>query len=42
MRTFFVACAAAVLIAVGAAYFLNSGYVPDAASSVFATSATRI
>jgi hypothetical protein len=42
MRAFLLACLAAVVIAVGAAYVLNSGYLPNAASSVFTTTGVRI
>ena len=42
MRAFLLACLAAVVVAVGAAYVLNSGYLPNAASSVFTTTAVRI
>lgn len=42
MRTFLAACLVAILIAVGAAVVLNSGYLPDSASSVFATQGVRI
>jgi hypothetical protein len=42
MRAFLVACAAAIVIAIGAAYALNSGYIPDSASSVFSTPGVRI
>lgn len=42
MRTFLAACVAAILIAVGAAYVLNSGYVPDSAAAAFTTSGARI
>jgi hypothetical protein len=42
MRVFLVACVAAVAIAIGAAYMLNSGYVPDSASTVFSTPSVRI
>lgn len=42
MRTFLVACLAAVLIAAGAAVVLNSSYVPDSASQVFSTQGVRI
>jgi hypothetical protein len=42
MRTFFVACIAAVLLAIGAAVVLNSAYVPNSASSVFTTPGVRI
>ena len=42
MRTFLAACAAAVLIAVGAAAVLNSSYVPDSAADVFSTQGVRL
>jgi hypothetical protein len=42
MRVFLVACLAAIVIAVCAAYVLNSGYVPDASSTVFSTTGVRI
>ena len=42
MRAFLVACAAAIVLAIGAAYILNSGYVPDSSSTVFSTKAVRI
>jgi hypothetical protein len=42
MRAFLVACLAAALIATGAAYVLNSGYLPNASSSVFSTQGVRI
>jgi hypothetical protein len=42
MRAFLMACLAAVVIAAGAAYVLNSGYLPNAASSVFTTTGVRI
>jgi hypothetical protein len=41
MRSFLVACIVAVALAVGAAVLLNS-YVPNAASTVYSTSGTRI
>ena len=41
MRTFLVACFAAVILAAGAAVVLNS-YVPNSASTIFSTSGTRI
>jgi hypothetical protein len=42
MRAFLVACLAAIAMAVGAAYVLNSGYVPDSAAAVFSTPGVRI
>lgn len=42
MRAFLTACAAAILIAVGAAVVLNSSYVPDASVSVFSTQGVRL
>jgi hypothetical protein len=42
MRAFLVACLAALAIAIGAAYALNSGYLPNASSSVFTTPGVRI
>jgi hypothetical protein len=42
MRAFLLACLAAVVLAVGAAYVLNSDYLPNAASSVFTTKGVRI
>jgi len=41
MRTFLVACLAAIVIAVGAALVLNT-FVPDTSSSAFSTQAVRI
>jgi len=37
MRAFLFACVAAVLLAVGAAYALNSRYLPNASSTVFSS-----
>jgi hypothetical protein len=42
MRAFVLACLVAVVIGAGAAYVLNSGYLPNAASSVFTTTGVRI
>lgn len=42
MRTFLVACLAAVLLAAGAAVVLNSSYVPNSSSGVFSTKGVRI
>jgi hypothetical protein len=42
MRTFLVACLTAIVIAAGAAFVLNSGYVPNSSSSVFSTQGVRI
>jgi hypothetical protein len=42
VRIFLIACLAAIAIAGGAAYVLNSGYVPNASSTVFSTSGVRI
>jgi hypothetical protein len=42
MRAFLLACLAAIVIGAGAAYVLNSGYLPNAASSVFTTTGVRI
>lgn len=41
MRTFLVACLAAILIASGAALMLNN-FVPDSSSSAFSTQSVRI
>jgi hypothetical protein len=41
MRTFLVACLAAVLIAVGAAFVLNN-LVPDTSAGAFSTQGVRI
>jgi hypothetical protein len=41
MRSFLIACLAAILIASGAAIVLNN-YVPDSSSSAFSTTAVRI
>jgi hypothetical protein len=42
MRTFFVACLAAVLLAAAAAVILNSGYVPNSSATAFSTQGVRI
>ena len=42
MRAFLFACLATVLLGAGAAYLLNSGYFPNAASTVFTTQSVRI
>ena len=42
MRTFLIACLAAVLLASGAAVVLNSSYVPNSSSTVFSTTGVRI
>jgi hypothetical protein len=42
MRAFLLACLAAVLLGGGAAFVLNSGYLPNAASTVFSTQGVRI
>jgi len=42
MRAFLLACLAAVLVGAGAAVVLNSGYLPNAASTVFSTQGVRI
>jgi hypothetical protein len=42
MRAFLVACLATVLLGAVAAYLLNSGYLPDSASTVFTTKSVRI
>jgi hypothetical protein len=42
MRVFLLACLAAVLLGGGAAYVLNSGYLPNASSTVFTTTGVRI
>ena len=42
MRAFLLGCAAAVVLAVGAAYALNSGYLPNASSAVFSTNGVRL
>jgi hypothetical protein len=41
MRSFLIACLAAILIASGAAIVLNT-FVPDSSSSAFSTTAVRI
>lgn len=41
MRTFLIACLAAILIASGAALMLNN-FVPDSSSSAFSTQSVRI
>jgi hypothetical protein len=41
MRSFLVACLAAVLMAFGAAFVLNS-YVPNSSSKTFSTTGVRI
>jgi hypothetical protein len=42
MRVFLVACLVAVLIGAGAAFVLNSGYLPNASSTVFSTQGVRL
>jgi hypothetical protein len=42
MRVFLLACIVTILIGAGAALTLNSGYLPNASSSVFSTQAVRI
>jgi hypothetical protein len=42
MRVFLLACVVAVLLGAGAAYVLNSGYIPNASSTVFSTQSVRI
>jgi hypothetical protein len=42
MRAFLLAVLAAVVLGVGAAYVLNSSYLPDEASTVFTTTGVRI
>ena len=42
MRSFLLGIVAAAVIAVGAAIALNSGYLPNSASSVFTTTGVRI
>jgi hypothetical protein len=42
MRAFLLGIVAAAVIAVGAAFVLNSGYLPNSASSVFSTTGVRI
>jgi len=42
MRTFLVACLAAVLLAAGAAVVLNRSVIPNSSSSVFSTQGVRI
>ena len=42
MRVFLLACVVAVLIGAGAAYVLNSDYLPNASSTVFSTQGVRI
>ncbi len=42
MRAFLLGIAAATVIAVGAFFVLNSGYLPNSASSVFSTTGVRI
>ena len=42
MRAFLLACLAVIVLGVGAALVLNSGYLPNAVSSVFATKSVRI
>lgn len=41
MRSFLIACLAAIVLAAGAAVVLNN-YVPNSASSAFSTEGTRI
>jgi hypothetical protein len=42
MRVFLLACLVAVVLGTGAAYVLNAGFFPNAASAVFSTQAVRI
>jgi hypothetical protein len=42
MRAFLLACVASLLLAAGAAFALNSGYLPNAVSTVFSTTSVRI
>ncbi|MFZ1102372.1 MAG: hypothetical protein WAN86_05920 [Hyphomicrobiaceae bacterium] len=42
MRAFSLACLAAIVLGVGAALVLNSGFLPNAVSSVFTTESVRI
>jgi hypothetical protein len=42
MRAFLLACIAAAALGAGAAYVLNSGYLPDAVTTVFSTTGVRI
>jgi uncharacterized membrane protein len=42
MRAFLLACLATVLLGVGAALVLNSGYLPNSASAVFTTPGVRL
>jgi hypothetical protein len=42
MRAFLLGCLVTILLGAGAAYVLNSGYLPNASSSVFSTEAVRI
>jgi hypothetical protein len=42
MRVFLLACLAMVVLGAGGAYVLNSGYLPNAASTVFSTQSVRI
>jgi hypothetical protein len=42
MRAFLLACLATVVLAVGAAFVLNSGYLPNSASAAFSTTGVRI
>lgn len=42
MRVFLLACLVAVFLGASAAYVLNSGFIPNAASNVFTTTGVRI
>jgi hypothetical protein len=42
MRAFLLGVVAAVVLAISAAVVLDSGYLPNSASSVFSTTAVRI
>jgi hypothetical protein len=42
MRAFLLGVVAAIVVAVGAAFLLNAGYLPNSASSVFTTTGVRI
>jgi hypothetical protein len=42
MRAFLLACVASIVLAAGAAFVLNSGYLPNAVSTVFSTTGVRI
>lgn len=42
MRAFLLACLVAIVLAVGWAYVLNSGYIHNASSTTFTTESVRI